>query len=232
MIRIKVLEGRATRGIYVLAGESILVGRGHEAAIPIDDPTVSREAAEIYWRRPWWHIKPCGMKPLTINGQGVERHQLAVGDRVELGRFTLLVEHDDDPFAPPGHDRRSADPEKTTVLPDPKAHQRLLEEARLKQNAHLAAVIGHERSAHPLVDGVELRIGWADDCELRLPGSRLFGKLAATLKQVDGVVRLEPAGRGKVKFRGKGMTTWAALKPGDTFEVADCRFKYQPGLGG
>jgi len=230
VIRIRVLEARATRRVYILAGEVVSIGRGAGADIPIDDETVSREAAEIYWRRPWWHIRPAGLKPLTINGQGAERHQLAVGDRVELGRFTLLVEHDDDPFAEPKEGRRGADPEKTTVLPDPQAHRKLLEEARLKQGPHLAAVIGHERSAHPLTDGVELRIGWSVDCDLVLPGKRIFGKLAATLSQEAGVVKLQPAGRGKVSLKGKSMTTWAALRPGDTFEISGSRFRYQGGL--
>jgi len=230
MLRIRLLKGRATVGFYPLT-EALLVGRGVDAAVQIDDPTISREHALIEPTGNGWTITQRGQSPLVVNGAQLPAGPLADGDRVELGRFTLVVEdeHPDEAaiFAP---GRSPLTPLEPTLLDSTRERTDLLEQARVAQGPHLVHIGDVERVAYELEAGFGLAIGWSDACTVRLEGRRLFGKIAATVENHEGVIWLRPHRNRGVAAAGQPVQEPVRLANGAVFEIEGLSFVYQSGM--
>lgn len=81
--------GKDTR-VWPLSKETVVIGRGDWCDVMIPDPGVSRRHAEIRREGDEWVVLDLGSTNGTeINGKRVNRHRLAVGDRLVIGETTL-----------------------------------------------------------------------------------------------------------------------------------------------
>lgn len=79
-------------GVVRLAGERLLVGRGSECDLRLDDPSVSRRHAEILRHGESWRIRDLeSAHGVAVNGVTVRQAPLEPGDRVVLGGVELEV---------------------------------------------------------------------------------------------------------------------------------------------
>lgn len=70
-----------------------VIGRGRGCAVVLDDPAVSRQHARIVALDEGFELEDLGSpNPTLVNGAPVTRHRLAHGDRVGLGRHTLIFQ--------------------------------------------------------------------------------------------------------------------------------------------
>jgi len=89
-------QGQA--GEYLLASNSVTVGRDPACDVVLSDPTVSLEHAKIEYREGQWWLQPTDSAgPTWVNGQPAEPGQrlpVSNGDRLRFGfhtQFRLLV---------------------------------------------------------------------------------------------------------------------------------------------
>lgn len=102
------LSGPAAGSEYALERESVSIGRGPEAELTLDDPSMSRTHAAIELADGGFRIRDLGStNGVELNGKAVQTAQLKHGDRIRLGEssFQFVLEE------------RKASP-RTYVLPD------------------------------------------------------------------------------------------------------------------
>jgi len=85
-------SGMGTR--YELSDKSLVIGRGADCDIRINDHSVSRRHAEIRPGAGGWTLEDLGStNGVRLNGRALEGAQpLSAGDRVELGSTEIVFE--------------------------------------------------------------------------------------------------------------------------------------------
>ena len=85
----------ARRGMHWPVGEAVEAGRNPDAAILLDDVTVSRHHAMFTIEEGRLVVRDLGSTNGTyVNGERCDEAVLAVGDQLYIGRFHLVVATD------------------------------------------------------------------------------------------------------------------------------------------
>jgi hypothetical protein len=75
---------------FPLEGERMTIGRRPDAAVFLDDVTVSRDHALLVHRTDGWHIDDLGsLNGTYVNRNRIESHKLADGDELQIGKYKL-----------------------------------------------------------------------------------------------------------------------------------------------
>ena len=81
--------GRAGES-FAVEGERMTIGRSPDAAIFLDDVTVSRNHALLVRRRDGLYIDDLGsLNGTYVNRRRIESHQLEDGDEIQIGKYKL-----------------------------------------------------------------------------------------------------------------------------------------------
>ncbi len=92
-----VAEGTQPGTVYPLSTDDIMIGRGENCQVRLDDATVSRDHARLRYQNGRYHIyDQSPTNPSRIDGQPAHGRALQPGDRVTLGR-TVAVYYDGPP---------------------------------------------------------------------------------------------------------------------------------------
>ncbi|MBJ93639.1 MAG: hypothetical protein CMP23_04105 [Rickettsiales bacterium] len=190
MPRLVVFRGRRKEQSLDLRRREYTIGRAEDADVRVDNPLVSRRHALLSYRDHAWRIEDLGTpNGLYVNGSRVDGHQLVPGDHVEIGQHVLIFQGvGDDEFdvvTQPGIPRDALEmmDSPTTILPPDKMKQ-LQSTVRARMACHLALQHQGKRTDFALQGKVH-RIGFDQECDIRLPGSSLFGKKSAELLRKD-----------------------------------------------
>jgi len=104
--RFVVLDGPTPGTQYPLFKRSLLIGRGEECDISLNDTSVSRVHAEINRTETGTYdiVDRGSSNGVRVNGNDVQKHHLEGGDMVELGDVVLRYLGAGDPSWPPEED--------------------------------------------------------------------------------------------------------------------------------
>ena len=81
--------GRAGE-VFALDGEQMMIGRSPDAAVFLDDVTVSRNHALLVRRRDGVYIDDLGsLNGTYVNRRRIESHKLQDGDELQVGKYKL-----------------------------------------------------------------------------------------------------------------------------------------------
>jgi subtilisin family serine protease len=95
-LRLRVVGGPYD-GRFLDVSPGDVIGRGEDVRHHVDDPSVSRQHAQLVWSEGRWAILDLGSTAGVVrNGQAIERGRLTPGDVIELGETSFIVEE-------PGH---------------------------------------------------------------------------------------------------------------------------------
>jgi len=76
---------------FALTGEEALVGRAAEAAVVLDDVTVSRQHAKLSREGAKWRVKDLrSLNGTYVNRERVESKELKDGDELQIGKFRFV----------------------------------------------------------------------------------------------------------------------------------------------
>jgi len=89
---LEVIRGRNAGARFLIDDRRYVIGRAADAAVFLDDVTVSRHHAEVFEGEPGavWVRDLGSMNGTYLNGQQVEVGQLLDGDVLQIGMFKLL----------------------------------------------------------------------------------------------------------------------------------------------
>ncbi|MEE2828587.1 MAG: FHA domain-containing protein [Myxococcota bacterium] len=235
MARLIVFRGRNKERTYTLASRSMVIGRGDDADIRVDNPLVSRSHALLSFRGSRWVIEDLDSpNGLYVNGERISEHELAVGDRIELGRHVLIFEgsgkSDFDVDTARNIPQPLLDDDEATTILSPMEIKNIQTRARQRMNAHVLMVWDGQRKEVPLSDEQYL-VGYSDECSIRLPGKALFGKVVAELKRSGTNWTITSrASRGKVKITGS-MVDSKQLRDRDRIQIRNVTLQFHDGIG-
>jgi hypothetical protein len=94
--RVRVTQGPNAPNEVQLLDDVLVIGRGSQAGLRLDDTGVSRQHGEL--RREGddvVYVDLGSTNGSSVNGRSVERVRLTPGDRIELGRSVLVYERDE-----------------------------------------------------------------------------------------------------------------------------------------
>jgi pSer/pThr/pTyr-binding forkhead associated (FHA) protein len=81
--------GRAGE-VFALDGEQMMIGRSPDAAVFLDDVTVSRNHALLVRRRDGLYVDDLGsLNGTYVNRHRIESHKLQNGDELQVGKYKL-----------------------------------------------------------------------------------------------------------------------------------------------
>ena len=82
--------GGRTGQSFPLQGERMAIGRSPEAAVFLDDVTVSRDHAVLVRRSGAWYLDDSGsLNGTYVNRRRIESHKLEDGDELQIGKYKL-----------------------------------------------------------------------------------------------------------------------------------------------
>lgn len=94
--RLRQTHGAGAPREVQLTTDLLVVGRGSQAGLRLDDTGVSRQHAEVRREGDDVVLVDLGStNGTTVNGRVIERVRLTPGDRIELGRCVLVYERDE-----------------------------------------------------------------------------------------------------------------------------------------
>jgi len=235
MPKLTLVLGRKAMQAFDIEAPTIRIGREPGLEIVIDNPSVSREQAEIRLQGDGsWIVADLGSANGTfLNGKRIgSGHPLKAGDEIGIGKYSLLFEKEVEIAAP------TAQPKSRTSAPDAaysgtmqiKASEveHLLQSSSKERQAHLTWEAGGQRGTHYLTDAPAVLIGMDDLCDVRVPKGPKHHMLVIRTGRGCEVRNL--AMFGKMKVRGN-VTRKTQLKDGDVVEMSGLKVTFVGDLG-
>ncbi len=233
MPKMSLLLGRKTMQVFDLDQASIVVGRGEDADILIDNPSMSRRHAEFRQEGAAWVVEDLGSSNGTfMNGERIEGAQpVDVGTEVAFGKFSIVfgkaVGEDPPAAAPAAPAARPAAPAAAAVegTMHIKGHevQELLKDAERKRRAHLVWESGGQRGQHYLSEAPAVLFGTDDLCDVQVPKGPAHHLLIMNTNAGCDVRWLGTF--GSVDVNGKS-TKRASLNDGDVVECKGLTLRF------
>lgn len=240
MAKLEVYRKGALISSVPLTSAGVVLGRGADAQVRLDDKLVSRHHAKVSRGEGGWVLEDLKTRNGThVNGLREFHRPLEDGDRIELGPFVIVFSRDEGakPAADPAGDLSWARPapaagdqplslDEATSLAAPKELARLRAEGRLRMQPHLLTQSGPQELVYPLRDERTL-IGRGRHCQIKTQSVRR-PVVAEVVRGVDG---FEVRRRGwfhSMLVNGEKQRA-ARLADGDTFELGEALFVFRLG---
>jgi predicted component of type VI protein secretion system len=218
---------------YPFDKDWLTIGRKPENDIQIDNLAVSSHHARIDKTGPDFILTDLQSTNGTfIKDKRVVTHKLKHGDNIVIGKHVMLFLASDKGVAPePEETAEPMDMDKTMML-DTAKQRELLAKAKGAAAAQKKEKIGVLTFLEGGKEGeIELtkkliRIGKAENCEVRL-GGMMMGATAATIsKRPSGYTISFTGGMTKLKVNGEVVKETVALKDFDTIELGSFKMQF------
>ena len=235
MARVIVFRGRDKEQTVQLNQRRLVVGRGDDADIRVDNPLVSRAHAIIAFNKGRWMVEDLeSPNGLYLNGKRTKAAPLEVGDRIELGRHVLIFEGSGESDFDVDTHRGSTLPDVTgseaTAILKPFEVEDIQRRTRARMAMHLVMVWEQQRKELKL-EKESYTIGYTETCDLRIPGKAFLGKELARLTRDGETYRVESlSSMYKLRINGEKATA-GSLKDGDRFQLRNVTFQFHQPVG-
>ncbi|RME86470.1 MAG: FHA domain-containing protein [Zetaproteobacteria bacterium] len=224
----------AVIGEYPLEHEETTIGRKPGNIIQIDNLAVSGRHARIIRVGSKAILEDLNSTNGTyVNGERITKHVLKHGDKITVGKHTLIyVETPDEKPAPPP--KEEDDLEKTVVLTPEKAQAAagVRPSATSQTKTKLPLGVVNVLSGPMSGRSVELTaalsmIGKGNDCKVRVGGFMVGKHAAAISRRPSGYFIAYVEGFSKPKVNGETVDEQPRqLKDGDVIEVGDTKMEF------
>ncbi len=236
-----VLEGGDAGLSFTVDADQVTIGRGRPAPgaprrpdrLWLRDPSVSVDQAVIVRDRAGTRIvtTPGATNPTLVNGHAAETHEIAPGDRIQMGRIVIEVRAHQGPglsglFEVPRELGRppvgGAERDATEIL---SVEQLDRTEVRpvASTGSHLLLISGIDgwEEKRFWLTGEASVIGRHPDCEVSLPESGVSRRHAEIVRHVDGWEVVHRSRVNPTLVNGRVVGDRQALTDGDEIRLAD-----------
>jgi len=233
--RLIVFRGRDKERTVELNQRRMVIGRGEDADVRVDNPLVSRSHAIVNFNEGRWFIEDLeSPNGLYLNGKRTKLSPLEVGDRIELGRHVLIFEGSGDSQFDSEEVRDITMPETSgstsTAILKPVEVEDIQRRVRERMKMHVVIVWDQQRR-EVFLDQGEYLVGYTDDCSLRLPGKVLFGKEVARLTRDDSTYNIQALSvLNRVRVNDKRVE-FKSLRDGDRIRIRNVTIQFHQPIG-
>lgn len=238
MQKLLIFRGRRKTGSLPLEAGEYVLGRSIACDIQLDDPVVSRTHARLTLEAGGVFIEDLETASgILVNDREVPRARLLAGDRVQIGPFTVVISDDElgvgasfDLPTVADWDAPSMGDEATLHLSGAELKE-LRDRQRTLMGAHLVVrAPGGEIQEFEMTDRTQT-VGFADDCEIRLPGSALFAKRVAQIApDGSGWAIVATSSLAPVKVNGTKVDR-KRLQEGDMIDLKGVTLRFRGPVG-
>jgi len=219
---------------YPLTMRPLTMGRGQDCDVFIDNLAVSTHHARIIFEDDQYILEDNkSLNGTFVNDIKVDRVSLRDGDKIGIGKHSLMVRLHADARMDGTHKKVVAPRLDGTVVLDTKQRKELLKqpgEARAVANrvnvAHVRILSGKTDQAEYVLTSQLTLIGKSDMANIRLRGWFKPKSAAVITRRKDSYFVGIASDRVSVKLNGLVITGQQALSDGDMIEVAGVRFSF------
>jgi len=219
---------------YPLSMQPLTMGRGQDCDVFIDNLAVSTHHARIVFEDDQYVLEDNNsLNGTFVNDIKVDRVQLREGDKISLGKHTLVVRLHADAQRDGTHRKVIAPRLDGTVMLDTKQRKELLkqpQEARAVASrlsvAHVRVISGHTDQAEYILTSQLTLIGKSEMANIKLRGWFKPKSAAVITRRRDSYFVGIASNRVQVKLNGAMINGQQTLSDGDTIEVAGVRFSF------
>ena len=225
----------AVIGEYPLEGKEVTIGRKPGNTIQIDNLAVSGRHARVVRVGSKLVLEDLNSTNGTyVNGERITKHVLRHGDRITVGKHTLIfVEEQQAAQAAPEPEEES-DLEKTVVLTPQRAQAAGIKPRPTSGGTRVKLPLGEVRIISGPLAGrtIELSaslttIGKDDHCRIRVKGLMVGKQAAAITRRPNGYFIAYVEGFTKPKVNGDTVEDEPRLlNDGDIIEIGDTKMQF------
>ncbi|MEN8256456.1 MAG: FHA domain-containing protein [Thermodesulfobacteriota bacterium] len=223
------LQDKIIKEFDIQEGERLIIGRGDDAGVRIDNTAISRHhaALEIQNGKPFLQDL-CSLNGSLVNGNKIDFIQLNEGDEVMLGKFSLIRGEDSE-----GKQRATAssmpmDLDDATIFAPgrPKAKK---EEKPAQANSFQLSVVGGTATPRTLslIDRTSIKIGKAYNSEITTPGFFIADNQCFISMREAGYYIIPQSGFIKTRVNGKKLNHEKKLHPGDIISIRGHQIRFE-----
>lgn len=223
------LQDKVIKEFEIEEGERLIIGRGDDANVKIDNTAISRHhaALEIQNGKPFLQDL-CSLNGSFVNSNKIDFIQLNQGDEVKLGKFSLVYGND---FAGKKQLSSSALPmdlDDATIFAPGRSRGKKEKENAGHNSFHLQVLTG---SAWPntltLAGRTSVKIGKATNSDIRTPGFFIAANQCFINMREDGYYLIPQGGFIKTKLNGVPLKTPRKLHPGDIITIRSHQIRFE-----
>ncbi|MCS6971340.1 MAG: FHA domain-containing protein [Planctomycetota bacterium] len=229
MAKVTVMFGAEPQSEHGLDKDQVRVGRAPDCDIVIDNLGVSRHHCTLVRDEQGWMVVDAGSNNGTyIGGQRIQQHRLRHGDRIVLGKHSLVFDQ---------HGFVTSSIAATTKKPAAPAGGEMTMFVDQAQLAKVLASEGQRRMALAVQQGErevvvpllkeELTIGSGEQADIPARGFLVKPVQAKLVRTASGHRLLALGGWRSVRVNGRKVAGDIALQPGDVIEIAGNRYTYR-----
>ncbi len=219
---------------YPLSMKPLTMGRGQDCDVFIDNLAVSTHHARIVFEDDQYVLEDNkSLNGTFVNDIKIDRVSLRDGDKISVGKHTLVVRLHADARVDATHRKVVAPRLDGTVVLDTRQRKELLKqpaEARAVANriqvAHVRILSGKTDQPEYVLTSQLTLIGKSDMANIRLRGWFKPKSAAVITRRKDSYFVGIASNRVPVKLNGAIINGQQSLSDGDTIEVAGVRFSF------
>lgn len=235
MPKLTLLLGRKTVQVYDIDRPSLTIGREEGVDIHVDNPSVSRQHAEIRQEGGSWIVEDLGSSNGTyVNGRKIEGGEvIRSGDEIGFGKFSLVFDRVVGSAEPAASRAKSGSAGgmsefEGTMHIKPHEVSDLLEKSAKKRSAQIKWESGGRQGTHYFRDAPAILMGRDELCDVRVPKGPKHHLLF--IRDDKGYEARDLTFWGRMKVRGSS-TRRARLKDGDVLEIAGLKVTFMGEVG-
>lgn len=218
------LQGKIIKQFDVDEGQRLIIGRGEDAEIRIDNTAISRHhsAIEIQNGKPFLQDL-CSLNGTVVNGKKIDFIQIFEGDDIIIGKFSLVWSSTLEGKESISTAGKPMDIEDATIFTSGKPIK-----ANNEKSYQLQVTAGScEPKTLPLFGRTSIKLGKAPNSDIFTPGFLVSANQCYINKKKDDYFIIPQSGWRKTMINGDTIKNQTKLHPGDEISIAGNTLRFE-----
>ncbi|MBU0681793.1 MAG: FHA domain-containing protein [Proteobacteria bacterium] len=223
------LQNKVIKEFEIHEGERLIIGRGDDANVRIDNTAISRHHAALEMQNGKPFLQDlCSLNGSMVNGNKIDFIQLSEGDEVMLSKFSLVRGDDFEGKQRVSTSALPMDLEDATIFAPGKPKAKKEEKTPGQNVFHLKVLSGSATpSTVPLAGRTSIKIGKADNSDIITPGFFISANQCFINKREDGYHIMPQSGFIKTMLNGQVLKSPKKLHPGDIISIRSHQIRFE-----
>ena len=226
------LQDKVIRSFSIKDGERLIIGRGDDADVRIDNPAISRHhsAIEIQNGKPFLQDL-CSLNGTKVNGKPIDFIQISETDTISLGKFSLVAGTPENSRVTLSSSAAPMDLEDATIFaPGPKPTTAAPAKEKKKSGPELQVTSGGAFPASLSLTGrSSVKIGKDSNSDITTPGFFIAASQCYISLRDNGYHLIPQKSWTKTKVNNNVIRSAYKLQPGDTISIGKHRILFNAG---